>query len=110
MKLAVWINIYDCPYYDDWKQGIASQIDKDFEIYYNVEDAYDNADCVLCLDIDDIPEPALVHIAKLRAREYDVTAFAMTMVNEDNTEVIGKFGKMVDVNKYNVWGFGNTVY
>ncbi len=109
MKLVVWIDVYDCPYYNDWKRGIARQLDKDFEIYYSLEHACRDADAVLCLDIDDIPEPALIHVAKLNAREYDVTAIAMKIINEDNQQT-GYFGKMINVNDYNVWGFGNTVW
>ncbi len=107
MKLVVWVNLYkDCSYYNDWKRGIANQIDKDFEIYFNVEHACRDSDAVLCLDIDDIPQPALTHVAKLNARQHDITAFAMRMFGEKT----GWFGKMVDVNDYNVWGLGNTVW
>ena len=90
MKLSVWTSVYKCPYFDDWKRGIASQIDMDFEIYFNPQHACDNADLVLCLDIDDIPEPALISVAK--TFKHDVTAIAFRMVNEDNTKIVGCFG------------------
>ena len=117
MKLAVCANIYDCPYFDNWKKGIASQIDMDFIIIYTLlesinitlKQVVEDYDAVLFLDIDDIPEQALVHIAKINAKEYDVTAFAMKLVNEQNEE-FGRFGKEVDLSEYNIYGFGNTVW
>jgi len=105
MKLAVWANYYyPCKYYSEWRKAMDLQSDLDYVICPHVEDALDYADLVLCLDIDDIPEPRLVYHAKRVT--HDVTAFAMTMFGD----MEGKFGKMVDVNKYNVWGFGNTVW
>ena len=104
MKLAIWANVYDCPYFDEFCDGVWAQSDMNYFIYADVEDAISNGDLVLCLDIDDIPEPELVYHAKRIT--HDVTAFAMTMFGD----IEGKFGKMVDVEKYNVWGFGNTVW
>jgi hypothetical protein len=121
MRLAIWANLYDnmnSAYFDDWRKGLAQQIDHDYEILYStleggndcLQKAVEDYDAILCLDVDDIPEPALTHVAKISARDHDITAFAMKMVDQDNKGVIGYFGKMVDVSAYNIWGFGNTVF
>ena len=121
MKLAVWANLYEGlndDYLDEWRKAIGRQLDMNFMIYYSslevcnstLKQLVEDYDAVLFLDADDIPEPALVHVAKINAEKYDVTAFGMKMVNEDNTEITGMFGRVVDVNDYNVWGFGNSVY
>ena len=104
MKLSVWANWYNCPYYNNFHAGLISQTDMDFNAYAILGPTCLDSDLVLCLDIDDIPEPELVYHAK-RAT-HDITAFAMTMFGD----IEGKFGKMVDINEYNVWGFGNTVW
>jgi len=110
MKLAVWTNFYECPYFDDWKRGIAKQVDMDFVIYSSVQHACDNSDAVLCLDIDDIPSSMIVKIAKQVALDYDVTAFGARIINEKG-RAIGRFGLGgLDIYKYNVFGFTNTVY
>ncbi len=120
MKLAVWTNIYEGlndKYLDEWRKAMGRQLDMKYEILFStlegcnttLKHAVENYDAILFLDIDDIPEQALVHIAKINAREHDITAFAMKMVDEDNNE-IGRFGRMVNVSTYNVWGFGNTIY
>ena len=117
MKLAVVVNIYECPYLDDWKKAIGCQLDMDFDIIFTtleiinttLKHTVEDYDAILFLDIDDIPEQALTHIAKLNAKEYDVTAFAAKLVNKDN-EQYGYFGTNVDLNSYNVFGFGNTVW
>lgn len=118
MNLAVWANTWDdMPFYDDWWKGINNQHDNDFHIYFStLEGANDclsglvqRYDAILCLDVDDIPEPALINVAKTRAKRYDITGFGMKLVNENN-EAYGRFGKMVDIKDYNVWGFGNTVW
>jgi hypothetical protein len=117
MKLAAWANIYKCPYFLEWKEGIANQLDMDFSIYYSTLEGANKTldiitqeyDAVLCLDIDDIPEPALTHIAKINARKHDITAFAMKIIDEDNKQM-GYFGKLINISDYNIWGFGNTVW
>ena len=106
VRLGIWANSYDCPYLPEWQKGIDMQSDRDFMVYSEVEEAVKWNDCVLCLDIDDIPEPRLVWRAKLQAQRYDITGFGMTMFGE----IEGVFGKTVNINDYNVWGFGNTVW
>lgn len=121
MKLVVWANIYEGlndDYLNDWRKALGRQLDMDYEILYSsleganvcLKNAVENYDAILCLDVDDIPEQALIHIAKINAGKHDVTAFGMKMVDEKNENVTGLFGRVVDVSKHNVWGFGNTVY
>ena len=112
-RLAVFANVYDTPYIHDWRKGIASQIDMDFEIVYylheelngalaRILDDYDN---LLFLDIDDIPQPALISTAK-QYMDYDVVGFGMRMFGDRE----GVFGFRKAPIKYNVYGFGNTMY
>lgn len=118
MRFAVFANVYDCPYFGDWRKAMFQQSDQGFDILYftiselneSLARACVNYDALLFLDIDDIPHFSLVANAKRYARENDVTAIGMKMVDENNEITTGIFGKMVDINKYNVWGFGNTVY
>ena len=132
MNLAVLANIWDCLYFNDWKAGIAKQIDMDFEIVWYEHECInrilrqelDNYDAILFLDIDDIPQPALTAAAKRYAKEYDVTGFGMKLIGE----MSGLFGRQCvrvnytgdgsrnrtiteqDKTYYYSHGFGNTVY
>ena len=106
VKLGIWVNAYDCPYIDEWQAGIDSQSDRLFNVYSDVAEAVQYNDCVLCLDLDDIPEPRLVWRAKLQAQRYDITGFGMTMFGE----IEGEFGKMTDLEEYYCFGFGNTCW
>ena len=118
MKLVIWANTWpEMPYYKEFMLGLSSQIDRDFDVYHSTSEGANDTlgkivqeyDAILCLDVDDIPEPALINVAKTCAKKYDITGFGMKLVNEDN-EAYGRFGKMVDIKDYNVWGFGNTVW
>ena len=116
MNLAVFANIYDCDYIHEWRQGIASQFDKDFEIVYYehkhintaLERILDNYTHLLFLDIDDIPQPALISTAK-QYLDYDVVGFGRRLFGEKE----GMFGIPdggFNLGAYYVWGFGNTMY
>ena len=108
MRLAVWANWYKCPYYDEWVEALQNQGDQDFTACALIEPIIDNFDAVLCLDIDDTPEPDLVRVAKINVKLYDITAFAMTMFGDRE----GYFGteRPLDLDMHNIWGFGNTVW
>ena len=117
MNLAVLANIWDCPYFNDWKAGIANQIDMDFEIiYYDLEHmnsaigrVIDDYGGFLFLDIDDIPQPALVSAAKRYAKEYEVVGFGMRLIGEMSglfgMRSTGELGE-----EYYCHGFWNTYY
>lgn len=118
MRLATYINLYNCDiaHLSEWDNGMRKQIDWDYEIvYYRAEhindtllNTIDDYDAVLFLDIDDIPQPALISAAKQYAEKHDVTAVGMWMVEDG--EITGLFGAPTNITEYNVHGLGNTVY
>ena len=120
MKLVVVANLYEGmneDYFMEWRKALGRQLDMDFELVYTELQFMNSTlarvtqeyDAVLMLDVDDIPEEALTHVAKINAKKHDVTAISMKLVDEDNVQ-FGLFGGKVDVEKYNVWGCGNTVW
>jgi len=115
VKLSIVANIYDCPYIDEFRCGLAAQIDKDYELIYYTLDNKNKVlpsvareyDALLFLDIDDVPRPALVSVVKSYIKKYDVVACGMSMFGERT----GRFGADgLDWTRYNIFGFGNTCY
>jgi len=110
MKLGVFANTYDSPYYWDFKAALSKQHDHEFTTVQAPIESIQNVlagiclmyDAVLLLDIDDVPLPPLVSTAKKYLEEYDVVAFSMQMFGE----IEGIFGAHTG----HVFGFGNTAW
>ena len=108
MRLGVHVEMYDNPWFDQFRQGMLRQLDQDWQFVTNFEDLSD-FDAVAFLDCDDVPLQFFTKYMKSHISRHDVVACAMEVIDEHGSR-IGKFGCPVNLDYYNVFGLGNTCY
>lgn len=108
MKLGIAVEMYDNPWFGEFKDALLNQQDDDWQFVTNFE-KLDDFDAVAFLDCDDIPLKIFTRCMKVYIQHCDVIACGMEVIDAQG-ERIGRFGEQVNLDYYNVFGLGNTCY